>query len=343
MLCKALLMGVLCIACEQAIKTEESSAFSIPWPKEGHTSVEIINGQVVYLNGLDGDIHIIQKEQIDTIKNTYNPNYPFRASDLFSFENELFLIREDSVLWLSVEDKQAVPLLSYKGYFRSTYIPSVKHGNSVFMHQGTTDSLSTMVGKSKRLGWQPTIARLTIIRDSSGFSIEERSVPLPLIPFKENDGNYYGFASFLTQSAAKGVMSYERYATVYLFDLNTNEVLDSVEFDDLKSYGKVPLPINSTMNEKRLYAREQPRYKAAFLKGREIWRVLRWKENQWLMTFNLDTRKLQKFKIPKERPLTLFELNGELYRIEDKISENGTKTMHYYLLTDAELMRLKGQ
>lgn len=343
MLCKALLMGVLCIACEQGIKTEESPAFSIPWPKEGHTSVEIIDGQLVYLNGLDGELHIIRQGQVDTVTNVHDTNYPFRPSDVFSFGDDLFLIKEDSLQKLDAKGKQVVPLLSSKRYYRSTYTPSVKFGNSVFIHQGTTDSLSTMIGKTKRLGWQCCVAKLSFTVNAGSFSVVEQEVPLPLVPFKENDGNYYGFASFLSQSATTGVMSYERYATVYLFDLNTNEVVDSVEFFDLRTFGQKPVPMNANMNEKRLYHREQPRYKAAFLKGREIWRVLRWKENQWLMTFNLDTRKLQKFKIPKERPLTLFELNGDLYRIENEISENGTKTMHYYLLTDAELMRLKRQ
>jgi len=341
--CKALLLGVLCIACEQATTSKETPAISLPWPKDGHTSVEVIDGQLVYLNALDGEIRIIREGQVDTLKNVYDTDFPFRPSDIFSLGNDLFLIREDSLQRLGAEGNQVVPLLPDKGYLRSTYTPSIKFGNSVFLHQGTTDSLSTMVGKTKRLGWHCCVAKLTFTANAGGFSVVEQAMPLPLVPFKENDGNYYGFASFLAQSGATGVLSYERYATVYLFDLNTNEVVDSVEFYDLSDFGQKPVPENASVNQKRLYYHEQPRYKAAFLKGREIWRVLRWKENQWLMTFHLDTRKLQKFKIPKERPLTLFELNGDLYRIEDKISENGTKTMHYYLLTDAELMRLKGQ
>ena len=311
-ICTALLIGVLCFHCDSANKTATPS-FSIEWPIAGRTSMENINGELALLNALEGNVAILGIIRKDSILNCYDPNLNFDPSSLFSFGDHIYQISNASIQAVFPQRGQSINLNFGTRYYRSNNIPTVSYGNSVILKAGYDGPSITNADSIMVYGEKAAVWRLTFSDDGK---VIETPIKIPIIPKQWNHGAYYGLKSYLTKHQDIGVFSYEKYPTTYLFNLSNGQLLDSISFQNLNAFGLKPLAEASTINEKKLYLKDQPKLSPSYLNGQNIYRTLQSKETNLLLIYDLQSRQISSKDITTEKKISLYQHQDSLYTIE---------------------------
>lgn len=323
----AFLLGMLCFSCTEQ-ETVSKATMMLTWPERGKTSLEVLNDQLLMLNTYEGNVYLKSADLCDSVVNCYDPGKPFEPEYLISLNNVIYKFDTEGMQSIYPSKLESFVFKAGMRYYRSKFIPSVKFNNSVYLQAGYNGPSVRNPENLIKFSQQPAVWRLTLSSGDQSDSLLEEPISIPKIPSKWSNGSFYGFTAYLTQTDDIGVFSYEKYPTVYLFDLQNGAVTDSFEFESLSAYGLEPLSPSYSIDEKRNYHISQPAYNAAFLHRGRLIRVLRVKHEQWVMAYDLQTGEVSKRMMPKDENTTIFLFNDDLLSIR-KVQKDAQKLFYY--------------
>lgn len=292
----------------------DSCIMEVLIPESGQNRLQFVNQQLVVLNVRSGWIRAISNRGIDTI-------HPRLAADVFLTESNLFMglgttwLITDSCLWdwpaqvMYRYDKPVRPMLS------SSTLQQTSPSGELLLHTGYHVDKRLDASGRKWYGQRFGLIALKINKKAQKAVIQE--LPLPIIPPEWNDGKYYGMGSFYHLYDSVLVYSYQKYGRVYLYHLYERKVVDSVDFPDLREWGLEPAPERYTTNQRIKQLQKEPRYNPCYLANDYLVRLVKKKEQTWLMAIHLPSRRLHILEIRNAEGHSTFGLgtfNNQLFQ-----------------------------
>lgn len=304
-------VGTLCFSCSQPDRLAPPS-YSFLFPKQGNTIIESLENQLVMINAHRGNLHILYPDKTDTIFNCYDKTAPFGVEKLLVFQKEIYELNEFGLTSMtssrSFDLNENIVLVKYLS------LPSVSYLDNIYL-QNTHASKNLRIPTNLiAYGRKNAISKVQLPLSSTERKLKTTPVPVPLIPEKWNDGNYYGLKNYLTKYQNIGVISYEKYPDVYLIDLHTGSIKDSLSFTPLSKFGLTPYQGRS-IADKQVYLQSQPSYGPVFLINNRLIRVLR--NNGKYAVYSIDiTTKSMDTDIPFDnKNIGLLQFNDTVYNV----------------------------
>lgn len=305
------LLGTLCFSCSQP---ERSVAlrFSFLFPKQGNTIIENLDSQLVMINAHRGNLHILHPDKTDTIFNCYDKTAPFGLEKLLVFQKEIYELNEFGLR--SITSSRSFAIKENFVLVKYLTLPSVSHLDNIFLHN--THSSNNLLEPTNLIayGRKNALSKVKLPLSSSELNLKTTPIPVPFIPEKWNNGIYYGLKNYLTKYQNIGVFSYEKYPNVYLIDLETGHIKDSLSFTSLSKFGLTPYQGRS-IADKQVYLQSQPSYGPVFLTNNKLIRVLRYNRKYAVYSIDITTKSIDT-EIPfDDNNISLLQFNDTLYNV----------------------------
>jgi hypothetical protein len=307
------------------VPAPDSCVMDVLIPESGQNRLQFVDGQLVVLNFLSGTIKTVRSKDIDTIKPVLPVDAYFNESGLFMGLGTTWLLT-DSGIWdwpaqdLYRYDKPVRPMLNSSTLYHTS--PQAE----LLFHTGYYSNKKLDAEGRKSYGQRSGL--IAIKPNKKTRMAVVRELPIPIIPANWNDGNHYGTGAYYQLYDSLMVYSYQKYSRIFLYHLQAQSLVDSFDFPDLRHWGLEAAPERYTTNQRLKQLEHEPRYYPCFLANGYLVRLLRKKNQTWLMAINLWSRKLHVIEINTAKDHSIFRIgtfDNQLYQYRYEEMDDFTK------------------